>query len=62
MAQKKDKYLHKLKPHFEYVSESWEEFFLFAEEVGTIAELGFIWITSPFWIIPYLIYKKHKGG
>ena len=52
----------KLLAILEEVYTAWEELFAFAETVSTAAELAFVWITSPFWVIPYTIYKKRKTG
>ena len=51
----------KLLAILEEVYTAWEEFFAFAETVSTAAEFAFVWITSPFWVIPYTIYQKRKN-
>lgn len=49
-----------MKEHIERIYEAWADFFHSVEHIGTAAEALFLWITSPFWVIPYSIYKKRE--
>lgn len=46
----------------EQIYTAWESFFSFVENIGTVAELCFVWVTSPIWIIPYAIFKRRSKG
>lgn len=49
-----------IKKHIESIYDAWSDFFSSVESLGSISELLFLWITSPFWIIPYSIYKRKE--